>query len=111
MRAEPLRGRAPGLRPGRHPHGRGLRQGGLPRAPLRLAVRIARLSDTDENLRAAMQARTTIDLAVGIIMAQNRCSQDSAMTILKAASSARNVKLREVAAAVVASAGHSARQG
>jgi putative methionine-R-sulfoxide reductase with GAF domain len=75
---------------------------------LRLAVRIANLTDTGENLKAAMDSRTTIDLAAGIIMGQNRCSQDTAMTILKAASSARNTKLRDVAAAVVASTGHSA---
>ncbi len=72
---------------------------------LRLAIRIANLTETGENLQAAMDSRTTIDLAVGIIMAQNRCSQEAAMTILKAASSARNIKLREVAAAVVSSTG------
>lgn len=72
---------------------------------LRLAVRIAQLAESKENLRAAMGSRTTIDLAAGIIMAQNRCSQDAAITILKAASSARNLKLRDVAAAVVASVG------
>lgn len=70
---------------------------------LRLAVRIAHLSESRENLKAAMASRTTIDLAAGIIMAQNRCSQDAAVGILRAASSARNMKLREVAAAVVAS--------
>jgi GAF domain-containing protein len=75
---------------------------------LRLAVRIANLTETGENLKSAMDSRTTIDLAVGIIMAQNRCSQEAAMTILKAASSARNIKLRDVAAAVVASTGGSA---
>ncbi|WP_294564970.1 GAF and ANTAR domain-containing protein [uncultured Arthrobacter sp.] len=75
---------------------------------LRLAIRIANLTETGENLKAAMDSRTTIDLAVGIIMAQNRCSQEAAMTILKAASSARNIKLRDVAAAVVASTGGSA---
>ena len=72
---------------------------------LRLAVRIARLTDARENLRAATESRTTIDLAVGIIMGQNACSQEAAMTILKAASSARNIKLRDVAAAVVQSVG------
>ncbi len=72
---------------------------------LRLAVRIANLTDSGENLKAAMDSRTTIDLAAGIIMAQNRCSQEAAMSILKAASSARNIKLREVAAGVVASTG------
>lgn len=70
---------------------------------LRLAVRISHLTDIRDNLRAATDSRTTIDLAAGIIMAQNQCSQDAAMTILKAASSARNKKLREIAAAVVAS--------
>ncbi|RJT96901.1 ANTAR domain-containing protein [Arthrobacter frigidicola] len=76
---------------------------------LRLAVRIARLTDAGENLRAAMESRTTIDLAAGIIMAQNGCGQESAMTILKAASSARNTKLRDIAASVVASTGPGAR--
>lgn len=70
---------------------------------LRLAVRIAHLTDTGQNLTTAMESRTTIDLAAGIIMAQNRCSQEQAMMILKAASSARNIKLRDVAAAVVTS--------
>lgn len=70
---------------------------------LRLAVRIAQLTDDRANLVAAMESRTTIDIAVGTIMAQNRCSQDSAMKILRIASSSRNMKLRDVAAAVVAS--------
>ncbi|TQJ33975.1 GAF domain-containing protein [Arthrobacter sp. SLBN-122] len=70
---------------------------------LRLAVRIAQLVDDRENLIAAMESRTTIDVAVGAIMAQNRCSQESAIKILRIASSSRNVKLRDVAAAVVAS--------
>ena len=46
-----------------------------------------------------------IDLAVGIIMGQNRCSQDEAFSILKNASSSRNVKLREIAAGIVSSIG------
>ncbi|AUZ88809.1 response regulator receiver protein [Arthrobacter agilis] len=70
---------------------------------LRLAVRIAHLTDTGQNLTVAMTLRTTIDLAAGIIMSQNTCSQHEAMTILKAAASARNRKLRDLAAAVVAS--------
>lgn len=75
---------------------------------LRLAVRIAHLTESRENLKAAMASRTTIDLAAGIIMAQNRCSQDAAVGILRAASSARNMKLRDVAAAVVASVSETA---
>lgn len=77
---------------------------------LRLALRIARLSDTSKNLEAAMQSRTNIDLAVGIIMAQNRCTQDEAVKILKSASSARNIKLRDIAATVVASTGQTSTQ-
>ena len=50
-----------------------------------------------------MKSCTTIDLAAGVIMAQNRCSQATAMAILKNASSARNIKLRDVAATVIAS--------
>ncbi|WP_434992092.1 GAF and ANTAR domain-containing protein [Arthrobacter sp. Ld5] len=49
------------------------------------------------NLQAAMASRTIIDLAVGIIMGQNRCSQVAAFGILKDASNHRNLKLRVVA--------------
>jgi GAF domain-containing protein len=70
---------------------------------LQLALRLAYRAETAEHLKRAMDSRTTIDLAVGIIMGQNRCSQDEAFNILKNASSSRNIKLREVAAGVVAS--------
>ncbi|TDK27959.1 ANTAR domain-containing protein [Arthrobacter crusticola] len=76
---------------------------------LRLAVRIAALTDTAQNLRAAMQSRTTINLAAGIVMAQNGCSHEAAIEILMKASNIRNTKLREVAAAVVASAAEKGR--
>jgi GAF domain-containing protein len=72
---------------------------------LRMAVHIAHLTDTNHHLTQAMSTRTTIDVAAGIIMAQNRCSHDDAMTILKAASNGRNIKLRDIASAVVASLG------
>lgn len=72
-------------------------------AALRLAVRIAYLSDTSDNLRTALESRTVIDLAAGIIMAQNRCPQATATRILKSASSTRNIKMRDVATAVVSS--------
>lgn len=72
---------------------------------LRMAVHIAHLTATNHHLTQAMSTRTTIDVAAGIIMAQNRSSHDDAMTILKAASSGRNMKLHDIAAAVVASLG------
>ncbi len=72
---------------------------------LRLAVRLARHRDTEADLQAAMASRTTIDLAVGIVMGQNRCTQEKAFKILRAASSHRNIKLRDVAADLVATVG------
>lgn len=70
---------------------------------LRLAVRISQLAEAKTNLTAALESRTTIDLATGAIMAQNRCSQETAIKILTIASSTRNAKLRDIAASVVAS--------
>jgi GAF domain-containing protein len=70
---------------------------------LRLAVRISQLAEAKTHLTAALESRTIIDLAAGAIMAQNRCSQEAAMRILKIASGSRNVKLRDLAAAVVTS--------
>jgi len=72
---------------------------------MRLAVRLAQHSDTAADLNAALDSRTVIDTAVGIIIGQNRCSQEEAIGLLKSASSSRNVKLRDVALAVVESAG------
>lgn len=70
---------------------------------LLLALRIAHLTDLRDNMRAAMQSRTPINLAAGMVMAQNRCSQEAAMAILKAASSHRNTKLRDLAQALILS--------
>lgn len=68
---------------------------------LRLALRIADAQTLADDLRAAMANRTTIDLACGVIMAQNRCSQEEAMALLAKASSHRNQKLRDLAAGVL----------
>ncbi|WP_422390575.1 GAF and ANTAR domain-containing protein [Arthrobacter sp. N1] len=75
---------------------------------LRLAVRLAVLASERDDLDAALRSRSTINTAVGILMAQNHCSQKEALTFLERASSVRNLKLRDVAAAVVASAGGTA---
>ncbi|CAI3802761.1 GAF and ANTAR domain-containing protein [Pseudarthrobacter sp. MM222] len=68
---------------------------------LRLAVRIGTAQSRAEDLQAAMEHRTSIDLACGVVMAQNRCSQEDAMAILTKVSSNRNQKLRDVAADVL----------
>jgi len=70
---------------------------------LRMILRITQLSEARNDLSAAMQSRTVIDMAIGAIMAQNRCDRETAFSILTRASSTRNVKLREVAATVITS--------
>ena len=69
---------------------------------MRLALNITRCQDAWRDLLAALESRTVISLAAGVIMAQNRCPQDDAFRILREASKDRNIKLREVAASVIA---------
>lgn len=76
---------------------------------LRLELRIAQSTDAKNDLVNAMKSRTMIDMAVGAIMAQNRCSQEAALDILRRASNSRNVKLRDVAASVIASISNNTR--
>jgi hypothetical protein len=68
---------------------------------LRLGVRLARHRDTESDLKAALASRRDIDLAVGILMGQRRCTQEEAFTLLRSASNHRNVKLRDLAADMV----------
>ena len=70
-----------------------------------LALRIIAHAEIAEDRRAAMESRASIDTAIGIIMAQNRCSQHEAFEILKQTSSNRNIKLRSVAEQLLASIG------
>ncbi len=49
------------------------------------------------HLRTAMEGRTSIDVACGVIMGQNRCSYQEAFNIIAKAASNRNVKVRVVA--------------
>lgn len=71
--------------------------------PLRLSLRLGCLRDSRDELANAMQSRSVIDMAIGVIMAQNRCRPDEAFTVLRKASNARNTKVRDVAASIVAS--------
>lgn len=70
---------------------------------LRLAVRIGATQQRAEDLERAMRSRTAIDLATGVIMGQNRCSQEEAFRILTKASNGRNQKLRDVAESLLQS--------
>jgi len=52
-------------------------------------------------LHEAMDSRTTVGQATGIIMARRRCSPQEALNLLIRISNDRNVKLRDLASAVV----------
>ncbi|TLM81811.1 GAF and ANTAR domain-containing protein [Pseudarthrobacter sp. NamE5] len=71
------------------------------RNTLHLSVRINTVQNRAEDLEAALESRTAINLACGVIMGQNRCSQAEAMDILTKVSSNRNRKLRDVAQELV----------
>jgi hypothetical protein len=75
--------------------------GAAAHSTLHLSVRIKTAENRAEDLEAAMQSRTAINLACGVIMAQNRCSQSEAMEILTKVSSNRNRKLRDVATELI----------
>ncbi|MET1085939.1 MAG: GAF and ANTAR domain-containing protein [Arthrobacter sp.] len=64
---------------------------------LRLAVRITELQQARDDMALAMQSRTAIDVATGVLMAQHNCGQDEAFQIMRTASNNANVKLRELA--------------
>lgn len=54
-------------------------------------------------MREALASRAAIDQALGVIMAQERCTSAQAFDVLRSASQNRNVKLRDVAREVVSS--------
>ena len=75
---------------------------GLVSKAVHLAVKFANEADKSADLNAALESRTAINLAAGVIMAQSGYSQAQAIEVLKKASNHRNLKLRDVAAAVLA---------
>lgn len=70
---------------------------------LQLALRLAAQERTAAHLKAAMESRTNIDIAIGIIVAQNRCTPSAAIQILQRASNGQNIKLRTLAEQLVSS--------
>src|SRR3954449_1438540 len=65
------------------------------------AARYASTAERAENMAAAMQSRAVIEQAKGIIIASRHCGPDEAFAVLVKASQHRNMKLRDVAAAIV----------
>ncbi|MEU0188427.1 ANTAR domain-containing protein [Streptomyces afghaniensis] len=71
---------------------------------LERAERLHVLQEEVEQLRQAIASRPVIDQARGILMATHGCTSDEAWHILRETSQLSNTKLRDVAAAVTASA-------
>jgi hypothetical protein len=71
-------------------------------AALLLSGVLRRLSQAEliAHLNAALASRAVIDQAIGIVMARRGCKADEAFAVLRRISNDRNVKLRDVAAAI-----------
>ena len=72
---------------------------------LSLMLRLASYSELTDQLRSSLTSRAVIYQAIGVIMGQERCTQAKAFEILRAASQRGNVKLHDVASAIVTSVG------
>jgi hypothetical protein len=72
-----------------------------------VALRLAERTRHGQQLAEALTSRSIIDQAIGILMAQQRCSSPVAFEILRSASQGRNVKLRTIAADIVRAVGGS----
>jgi transcriptional regulator with GAF, ATPase, and Fis domain len=70
---------------------------------LTLAMRLASHAALIEQLRSSLVSRTVIDQALGVVMARKRCTQARAFAILRSASQNSNVKLRDIASAIITS--------
>lgn len=70
-------------------------------AAIAVMLRQADQASTQRQLADAMHARSVIDQALGILMAQQRCTAEEAFDLLRAASSGRNRKLRDIAADLI----------
>ncbi|WP_041653024.1 ANTAR domain-containing protein [Pseudarthrobacter phenanthrenivorans] len=64
---------------------------------LKLALEVRSVRAAGDNLKAVLESRTSIDVACGVLMAQNRCSYTEAFSKLAGASRQRNLKVRNVA--------------
>jgi GAF domain-containing protein len=70
---------------------------------LTLAIRLASYAALIEQLRSSLVSRTVIDQALGVIMARENCTQARAFALLRSASQHSNVKVRDIASAIVTS--------
>jgi AmiR/NasT family two-component response regulator len=68
-----------------------------------IAARIASHAVLTDQLRNALASRAAIDQAIGVIMAEQRCSTGETFAILRTAPQNRNIKLRQIAVDIVTS--------
>jgi GAF domain-containing protein len=68
---------------------------------LTLALRSAAQAEDTAQLEQALTSRTVIDQALGILMAQQRCTPEDAFALLRAHSQNNNRRLRDVAADLI----------
>lgn len=64
---------------------------------MKLAIEVRSVRSAGDNLKTVLESRTSIDVACGVIMAQNRCSYTDAFSKLAGVSRQRNLKVRSVA--------------
>lgn len=68
---------------------------------LALAVRDSQQRELTGQLEQALQSRSVIDQAIGVLMAQQRCTAETGFDLLRQQSQHSNRKLREVAAEII----------
>ncbi|MEU8355213.1 GAF and ANTAR domain-containing protein [Nonomuraea sp. NPDC048882] len=67
----------------------------------RTTLEAARMREVAAQLKEALTTRAIIDQALGIVMAQRRCTAQHAFELLRHVSQDRNVKLHQLAASIV----------
>jgi ANTAR domain-containing protein len=76
---------------------------------LGLALRLAAQTKMSQNQLNALASRGVIGQALGVIMAENRCTADEALEMLRMISQNRNIKLHDIAGQIIAAvSGHPA---
>lgn len=68
---------------------------------LKLALDVHGIIRAGDNLKQVLESRTSIDVACGVLMAQNRCSYAEAFSKLAGTSRHRNLKVRSVADSIL----------
>lgn len=68
---------------------------------LAVAIDTTRRAKLTEQLRATLASRSTIDQALGILMAERRCTREAAFAALRGTSQQRNVRVADLAVEII----------